>query len=80
MKLVLENTKKDIELIINILEDYDLYDEKKKVKLSSAFLLKNKLECENVDPNSNIRIGKLKLNDYNINNYINNNIRNINSR
>ena len=38
------------------------------------------LECENLDPNSNLKIDKLKINDYNLNNCINDNIRDVNSR
>jgi len=82
LKLVLEDTKKNIELIKNILDDYDSYEENKKLKLSSVFLFKKlyNLECEKIDPNSNLKIDKLKINDYNLNNCINTNIKDINSR
>ena len=38
------------------------------------------LECEKEDLNSNLKIDKLRINDYNINNCINDNIRDIKSR
>ena len=82
LQLVLEDTKKNIELIKNILEDYEFYEENKKIKLSSVFLFKKlyNLECEKVDPHSNLTIDKLKINDYNVINCIIDNIRDINSR
>ena len=80
--LVLEDTKEIIELIINILEDYDFCEENTTLKLSSVFLFKKlyNLECDKVDPNSNLKIDKLKINDYNLNNCINDNIKDANSR
>ena len=38
LQLVLKETKKDIELIKNILEDYELYEEDKEMKLSCFFV------------------------------------------
>jgi len=81
--LVLEDTKKNIELIKNIIDDYEYTpEENKNLKLSSVFLFKKlyNLECDKVDPNSNLKIDKLKLNDYNLNNCINDNIKDVNSR
>ena len=79
----LEDTKNDIELIKNILADYN-YEENKKayIPLSSVFLFKKlyKIQCESNDPNSKLLIAKEKLNDYNLNKCINDNIRDINSR
>ena len=36
--------------------------------------------CEKLEPNSNLKIDEQKINDYNLNNCINNNIKDINSR
>ena len=79
LNLVLEDIKYYIELIKNILEDYG-YEECRTLKLSSAFLFKKlyNLECEKI--NSNLKIDKLKINDYNLNNCINDNIKDDNSR
>ena len=81
LDLVLEDIKKDIELIKNILDDYDLYKPKKLIRLSSVFLFKKlyNLQFEK-DPNSNLKIDKLKINDYDLNKCINDNIRDVNSR
>ena len=83
LKLKLEDKKKEIELIKDILKDYELYDEdKKKIKLNSVFLFKqlyNK-ECGKLDPNSNLKIDKKIINEYNLNNCINDNIKDVNSR
>ena len=73
--LDLEDTKKYIELNKNIIEDYD--KEKKILKLNSVFLFKKlyNLECEKIDSSSNLKIDNLKINDYNLKNYINTNIK-----
>jgi len=83
LNLVLEDSRKNIELIKKIIYDYK-YNEKKygrKLKISSVFLFKKlyNLECEKEDPNSNLKI-KEEINDYNLNNCINDNIRDVNSR
>ena len=50
--------------------------------MSSVFLFKKlyNLECGKFDPNSNLIIDKNKINEYDLNNCINKNIRDINSR
>ena len=74
-----EDIKDYIELIKNILEEYG-YGEERTLKLSSAFLFKKlyNLECEKI--NSNLKIDKLNINDYNLNNCINDNIKDVKSR
>jgi len=59
-----------------------MYKENKKIKLDSVFLFKKlyNLKYEKVDPHSNLRIDKLKINDFNVNNCIIDNIKDINSR
>ena len=79
-KSALEDTKTFIEKIQNILSDYNKFDEnndKNATKLSSVFLFKKlyNIECEIEDPNSNLKIDKLKINDYNLNKCINDNIK-----
>ena len=83
LNLILDDNSDDIKKLRNILEDYDLYDEKKKTtKLPSVFLFKKiyNFECEDIDPNSKLRIEKDKLNDYNLNRCIYENIKDENSR
>jgi len=83
LKLVLNDIENEIKLIKNILKDYELYEENKKVKLSSVFLFKKlyNLECEEEKiPKNNLKIGKEKLNDYNLNKCINDNIKDVSSR
>ena len=82
LKSPLEDTKEYIELIQNIVSNYN-YDEKKSIiKLASVFLFKKlyNIECDNEDPSSNLKIDKLKINDYNLNKCINDNIKDTNSR
>ena len=83
LKLVLDDIRGDIKLIKNILKYFELYEENKKVKLSSVFLFKRlyNLECENEKvPKSNLRVDEEKLNDYNLNKCIIDNIKDVNSR
>ena len=83
LDLILDDISEDVKKLKNILEDYDLYDEKKKTtKLPSVFLFKKiyNFECEVMDPNSKLRIEKDKLNDYNLNKCISENIKDENSR
>ena len=89
LESALEDTKTKIELIQKILSNYRYDAEKNVIKLSSVFLFKKlyNIQCENEeqnkhvqDPYSNLKIDKLKLNDYNLNKCINDNIRDINSR
>ena len=82
LNLILDEIKKNIVLIEEILKDYELFKGSGKVKLSSVFLFKKlyNLECEKQDPNSNLKIDQLKINDYNLNKCINDNIKDVNSR
>ena len=79
-KSTLEDSKNFIEKIQDILSYYNKFDEsndKNAIKLSSLFLFKKlyNIECEIEDPNSNLKIDKIKINDYNLNKYINDNIK-----
>jgi hypothetical protein len=80
-KLVTDDIGKRIRTIKGILDDYDWPDKENK-KVNSVFLFKKlyNLVCEKDDPNSKLRIGKTKINEYNINNCINENIKDVNSR
>ena len=82
LKLMLEGIEDQIKNLKNILKDYDFYDENKKFKLTSVFLFKKlyNLECEKKNINSDLMIRKDKLNDYNLNKCINDNIKDDNSR
>ena len=82
LNLILDDIRERIKLIKSILEDYESYNENKKLKLSSVFLFKQlyNLECDNNNPNSGLKIDKLKINEYNLNKCINDNIRDTNSR
>ena len=83
LKLVFEDTKKKFELIKNILEEYfSFFGKNRKIKLDSVFLFKiiYNLVCEKTEPNSNLKINKFKINDYNLNNCIYDNIKDVNSR
>ena len=80
--------KKEIELIKAILEGYEVDNKdnkrnkrKSKIKLSSFYLFKKlyNLVCEEKG-NSNLKIDEKKVNDYNLNNCINSNIKDNNSR
>ena len=64
LKLVLDDTQREVGLIKNILNDYELYERNKKVKLSSVYLLKKlyNLECDaQKDSKSNLKIDKKKI-------------------
>ena len=75
----------DIEDNINelkrIIEDYDSFEENKKIKLNSIFLFKQlyNIQCKKMEQNY-LKIDANKMNDYNINKCINDNINDINSR
>jgi len=83
LELIFEDTTKEFQLIRDIIKEYYLFfGENRKIKLDSIFLFKKlyNLECEKKDPNSNLKISKFKINDYNLNNCINDNIKDVNSR
>ena len=80
-KLKTDDISKEVKLIEDILSDYAKKDDKK-LKLSSVFLFKKlyNAECLKEDAQSKLTIDPLKINEYNLNNCINNNIRDVNSR
>ena len=81
-KLDLPDMREKIELIHKIIEDYESYKEGKITYLSSVFLFKKlyNMQCEKLAPNSSLKIDKEKINDYNLNNCINDNVNDVNSR
>ena len=77
-----EDIRKEAELIEEILREYDELYKEKIIKLNSVYLFKqlyNK-ECEKIDPKSNLIIDKKIIKQSNLNNCINDNIRDNNSR
>ena len=82
--LILDDIREKIDEIKNILDDYDCpeKDDKNKHKINSVYIFKkiyNSILLKD-DPNSKLIIDNLKINEYNLNNCINDNIRDINSR
>ena len=82
--LILDDIRDKIDTIRNILDDYDCpeKDDKNKHKINSVYIFKklyNSILLKD-DPNSKLKIDNLKINEYNLNNCINDNIRDINSR
>ena len=78
--LVLDDIMENINTIRSILEDYDFQDENKN-KINSVFLFKKVYNLIlKDDPNSKLKIEIKKINEYNLNNCINDNIRDTNSR
>ena len=80
--LTLEDIDTNVKRIQKILQDYILYNENGVTKLKSVYLFKAiyNLQFEEKDPNISLKIDPNKINDYNLNNCINNNIWDINSR
>ena len=80
--LILDDIKEQVELIHNILKDYELYEEGKITKLKSVYLFKAlyNIECDKIEKNSQLKIDIKIINNYNLNNCINDNIRDNNSR
>ena len=84
----LEDIRRDIEIeqIKSILENYEDSNHRRRnrryIELNSVFLFKKlyNIVCLKDDPNSNLKIDEQKINDYNLNNCINNNIKDTNSR
>ena len=64
-----------------IIEDYDSFEENKEIKLNSIFLFKQlyNIQCKKMELNY-LKIDTSKINDYNMNKCINDNINDINSR
>ena len=78
----LNGIEKNIKLIQKLLEDREVGDEKEKtIKVNSVYLFKKlfNLQCDELE-SSNLKIPTQKINDYNLNQCINDNIRDINSR
>ena len=74
--------KEEVELIENIIKDFDLTYKENIVNLDSVYLFKrlyNK-ECEKIDPKSNLMIEKKIIKEYNLNKCIKDNIRDNKSR
>ena len=78
--LRLEGIKEKVETIKKILQDYEFYKEDGVMKVNSVFLFKKlyNLNCDELDSNSNLKINELKLNNYDLNACINDNINDIN--
>ena len=79
--LKLGDMENQIKTIINILSEYKSYKPNKPCKVSSVFLMKKlyNLSCEKKS-SINLQIDKSKINDYNINNCIKENINDTNGR
>ena len=81
LNLKLDDIRTNVELITKILEDYDANNKNnKKPKLTSVFLFKKlyNFVLEKEEPYSNLLIKN--INNYNLNECINDNIKDINSR
>ena len=80
-KSTLDDIRKELKNLKDILMDYNLFEEEKPFKVTSIFLFKRlyNSQFEN-DPSSSLKIDKNKINDYNLNSCINDNIRDFNSR
>ena len=79
--LKLEGIQKKVETIKKILEDYEFYKENGVMRVNSVFLFKKlyNLNCDELDSNSNLKINELKINNYDLNSCINDNINDKNS-
>ena len=81
--LRLDDIKNDLQKIQDIIQDYDK-ENKKQLKLTSVFLFKKlynlEWDKEKEDSISNLKILNEELNDYNINNCINDNINDFGGR
>ena len=82
LDLILDDIRENINLIKKILEDYELYQYDKPIKLNSVFLLKKlyNLECDKRAEFNHLKIDKLQINNYNIKKCIKENIKDENSR
>ena len=77
-----DGIRKEVDLIENILKEYDKDYKEKIIKLNSVYLfiqLYNK-ECEKIDPKSNLKIENKLIKEYDLKNCINDNIRDKTSR
>ena len=77
LNLKLDDIRRDIHLIKDILYNYEYFNFDKKIKISSFYIFKilYNREFERDDPNSNLKLDKFIINNYNLNNCINNNIK-----
>ena len=82
LNLEFEDIIDEVFTLNNILNDYNLYEENKMIKLSSFYLFKKlyNIEWEKIYPNSKLIIDKDKINEYNLNKCIIENIHDDNSR
>ena len=79
--LKLEGIKEKVEKVKKILEEYEGYHENKPMKVPSVYIFKKlyNLYCDELDPNGSLKIKDSKINDYNLNACINDNINDKNS-
>jgi len=79
--LILDDIREEMDLIKGIIEGYSLENQDKAIKLNSVYLFKKlyNLKCDAMKE-TNLKIEESKLNDYNLNKCINDNIKDNNSR
>ena len=83
--LILDDIREKVKLIKYLIEDYEKYDYNKtneNIRLNSVFLFKKiyNLQCDKLAPFNKLKIDKTEINEYNLNNCINKNIKDTNSR
>ena len=81
--LIVDDIRKEIESIKeNIKAGVDNFKENEKLPIKSVYLFKAlyNLQCENIEQNSPLKINQDIIRDYNLNNCINDNIKDNNSR
>ena len=80
--MILEAMERNVKLIRNILDNCYSYHENKKINSVYLFKMIYNLQCKKLskDKNCNLKIDIHKINNYNINYWINSNINDINSR
>ena len=76
------NMEKKVDEIKSILEKYEMFNPEEPFELTSVYLFKKlyNIQCDKLLPESGLKIDEDKLNYYNLNNCINENIRDVNSR
>ena len=79
--LILDDIREEVESIKRILQEYTP-DIKNEIKLNSVYLFKKlyNLQCQTLDKDGNLHIDENDIKKYNLNNCINDNISDINSR
>ena len=81
--LIVDDIRKEIESIKEIVKaGVDNFKENEKLPIKSVYLFKAlyNLQCENIEQNSPLKINQDIIRDYNLNNCINDNIKDNNSR